>query len=73
LVVADDAIHASGAAFSRDEPARHKLLDLAGDLYLYGGPPEGELSARRPGHAATHEAVRRALAQGILSRRDPGD
>lgn len=52
-----------------DEPARHKLLDLIGDLALHGGPPQGRIKARRPGHAATHDIVRRALELGLLSQR----
>lgn len=52
-----------------DEIARHKLLDLIGDLAFYGGPPRGRVVARQPGHTATHWIVRRALASGILSRR----
>jgi UDP-3-O-[3-hydroxymyristoyl] N-acetylglucosamine deacetylase len=52
-----------------NEIARHKLLDLIGDLTLYGGPPLGRIAARRPGHTATHRIVRRALDCGILSRR----
>jgi UDP-3-O-[3-hydroxymyristoyl] N-acetylglucosamine deacetylase len=54
---------------SENEVARHKLLDLVGDLTLYGGPPLGRVVARRPGHSATHRVVRRALDCGILSRR----
>ncbi len=48
------------------ELARHKLLDLMGDLFLHGGPPRGLISATRPGHAATHRAVREALDRGLL-------
>jgi UDP-3-O-[3-hydroxymyristoyl] N-acetylglucosamine deacetylase/3-hydroxyacyl-[acyl-carrier-protein] dehydratase len=33
-----------------NEPARHKLLDLAGDLYLAGMPIKGSVMAYRPGH-----------------------
>lgn len=68
VVVATDEILCAGRPFSADEPARHKLLDLAGDLYVHGGPPIGLVRAHRPGHAATHEAVRRAQAAGILDR-----
>jgi UDP-3-O-[3-hydroxymyristoyl] N-acetylglucosamine deacetylase len=70
-VVTYDAADAprGGAAPARDEAARHKLLDLIGDLALYGGPPKGSIRARRPGHAATHDIVRRALDLGLLSRR----
>lgn len=68
VVLAKDEVLFAGRPFSADEPARHKLLDLAGDLYVHGGPPRGCVRAHRPGHAATHEAVRRALAAGILDR-----
>lgn len=56
-----------GRAPEADEPARHKLLDLIGDLALYGGPPRGSIAAERPGHTATHAIVREALAAGVLS------
>jgi len=35
-----------------NEPARHKLLDLVGDLALAGRPLKGQILAARPGHAA---------------------
>ncbi|MEN7549762.1 bifunctional UDP-3-O-[3-hydroxymyristoyl] N-acetylglucosamine deacetylase/3-hydroxyacyl-ACP dehydratase [Rapidithrix thailandica] len=35
-----------------NEPARHKLLDLIGDLALVGRPLKGQILAARPGHAA---------------------
>jgi len=35
-----------------NEPARHKLLDLLGDLYLLGVPLRAEIIANRPGHFA---------------------
>ncbi len=36
----------------KNEPARHKLLDLVGDLALAGRPLKGQILAARPGHAA---------------------
>ncbi len=48
-----------------DELARHKLLDLLGDLFLHGGPPIGRIFAARPGHEKTHLAMREALRQGL--------
>lgn len=33
-----------------NEPARHKLLDLLGDLYLLRKPIRGQIIAKRPGH-----------------------
>ena len=41
-----------------DEPARHKLLDLVGDLALLGSYLQGRLTAERPGHAFTLAALR---------------
>jgi UDP-3-O-[3-hydroxymyristoyl] N-acetylglucosamine deacetylase len=68
LVIAEDEIYWSGRPFEADEPARHKLLDLVGDLYLHGGPPLGSVLATRPGHAANHAAIAEALARGVLSK-----
>jgi len=34
----------------KNEPARHKLLDLIGDLALIGAPVKGQILAARPGH-----------------------
>jgi UDP-3-O-[3-hydroxymyristoyl] N-acetylglucosamine deacetylase/3-hydroxyacyl-[acyl-carrier-protein] dehydratase len=35
-----------------NEPARHKLLDMIGDLALAGRPLKAQILAARPGHAA---------------------
>lgn len=35
-----------------NEPARHKLLDVVGDLALAGRPIKAQIMAARPGHAA---------------------
>lgn len=35
-----------------NEPARHKLLDIVGDLTLVGKPIKGKIIATRPGHNA---------------------
>ena len=68
VVFGKDRVLAAGAPVAADEPARHKLLDLVGDLYLHGGPARGRLRATRPGHAATHEVMRRALVEGLIAR-----
>ena len=68
VVIGQERILSAGLPFQADEPARHKLLDLLGDLYLYGGPPRGRVHALRPGHAATHQALRAALARGLVRR-----
>ncbi len=38
-----------------NEPARHKLLDVIGDLTLAGKPVKAHIIANRPGHAANIE------------------
>ncbi len=39
----------------QNEPARHKLLDVIGDLALVGKPIKGKIVATKPGHAANVE------------------
>jgi len=41
-----------------DEPVRHKMLDLLGDLALLGRPLRGHLLAYRCGHELNHQLVR---------------
>ncbi len=67
VVLAPDAVHSAGRPFTFDEPARHKLLDLLGDLVLHGGPARGRIHAVHPGHAANARALRRARLEGILA------
>ena len=42
-----------------NEPARHKLLDVMGDLALIGVPLKAQILAARPGHASNIEFARR--------------
>lgn len=37
--------------FADNEPARHKLLDVLGDIALIGRPLKGKVLATRPGHS----------------------
>ncbi len=37
--------------FAENEPARHKLLDVLGDIALIGRPLKGKVIATRPGHS----------------------
>lgn len=43
----------------KNEPARHKLLDLLGDLVLVGRPLKAHILAARPGHAANVELAKK--------------
>ncbi len=42
-----------------NEPARHKLLDILGDLALIGRPLKGKIVASRPGHYANNQLARK--------------
>lgn len=42
-----------------NEPARHKLLDVIGDLTLVGKPIKGKVLAHRPGHATNVEFAKK--------------
>jgi len=68
VVVIGPEILTAGRPFEADEPARHKVLDLVGDMFLYGGPPRGRVHAYRPGHWSSHEAMRIAIARGVVGR-----
>jgi len=46
-----------------DECARHKALDLIGDLFLIGRPLRGRIVACRSGHALNHLLAKRLLEQ----------
>jgi len=48
-----------------DEPARHKLLDLIGDLALLGRPLLARVHAGRSGHALTHRLTAAILEAAI--------
>jgi UDP-3-O-[3-hydroxymyristoyl] N-acetylglucosamine deacetylase/3-hydroxyacyl-[acyl-carrier-protein] dehydratase len=52
-----------------NEPARHKLLDLIGDLTLIGMPLKAKITATRPGHHANTELgkiIRKMIKQENL-------
>ena len=46
-----------------DECARHKVLDIIGDLALAGRPIRGRIVAHKSGHELNHLLVRRLLEQ----------
>lgn len=62
LVVGDDGAPVDNAWRLDHEPARHKLLDLIGDLALLRRPLHARVLARRSGHALTHAFCRAVLA-----------
>jgi UDP-3-O-acyl N-acetylglucosamine deacetylase len=54
-----------------DEPARHKILDLIGDLALCGFDLAGHIVAYRSGHALNVELARLLAARAAGSRTSP--
>jgi len=59
IFVGDNGILNNRQLRFKNEPARHKLLDLLGDLYLVGAPILGQILAARPGHQSNIEFARR--------------
>ena len=47
-----------GGLIFPNEPARHKILDLIGDLALIGKPLKGRIIAKRPGHHINNQLAR---------------
>lgn len=48
-----------------DEPVRHKVLDLVGDLYLVGMPVMAHIVAVKSGHALNMELVRKLTEKAL--------
>ncbi len=46
-----------------DEPVRHKIVDLIGDLYLVGAAIQGKIIASKSGHPLNHMLARKLVAQ----------
>ncbi|GMU86777.1 MAG: 3-hydroxyacyl-[acyl-carrier-protein] dehydratase FabZ [Ignavibacteriales bacterium] len=55
ISLGDNGILNNKALRFRNEPARHKLLDLMGDLALIGVPFKAQILAARPGHKSNVE------------------
>lgn len=58
VVLGENGILNNSQLRFRNEPARHKLIDLIGDMALIGAPIKGHIMAARPGHAANIEFVK---------------
>ena len=57
----DGVLNPEGLRFV-NEPARHKVLDAVGDLFLLGALPRARIRLIRPGHRLNLEIVRRLSA-----------
>lgn len=54
-----------------DECARHKALDLIGDMYVLGHPVAGIVRASRPSHSANASFVSALKTSGLLHMNTP--
>lgn len=56
----------------KNEPARHKLLDLIGDLSLLGKPIKGKIVATKPGHRVNYEFTKMLKAKYLDQKKLKG-
>lgn len=68
LVIGDDGPIDNEYRFD-NEPVRHKLLDLLGDLYLVGRPVHGRIVAFRSGHDLNRRLALKLIEQIEQSHR----
>jgi UDP-3-O-[3-hydroxymyristoyl] N-acetylglucosamine deacetylase len=61
----DGVLNPGGLRFA-DEPCRHKILDLIGDLALIGKPILGRVMAERAGHAMHYALVAKIMSDPTL-------
>lgn len=69
--VSDGMISSTPLRF-RNEPARHKLLDLIGDLYLLGKDVKARIIATRPGHTGNVELAKMLKGLHLEQKRSLG-
>ncbi len=77
-MVPDHGILNGQALRYENEPARHKLLDVVGDLALVGVPIQGDVYAMRPGHQSNvafarilRKAYKEHRKKAAIPRYDP--
>jgi UDP-3-O-[3-hydroxymyristoyl] N-acetylglucosamine deacetylase/3-hydroxyacyl-[acyl-carrier-protein] dehydratase len=68
LVIGDDGPIDNTYRFE-NEPVRHKIVDLLGDLYMVGGEIRGRFVAHRSGHALNRRMCLKILEQAAAQQR----
>ena len=68
IKIAKEGVLNTTALHFQNEPARHKLLDVIGDLALVGKPIKGRIVATKPGHTA-NVAFAKLLKKQYLEQR----
>jgi UDP-3-O-[3-hydroxymyristoyl] N-acetylglucosamine deacetylase/3-hydroxyacyl-[acyl-carrier-protein] dehydratase len=63
LVLGEDGPLGGNELRFANEPVRHKIVDLIGDLWLLGMPIRGRIMAHRSGHTLNHALVRAIIEE----------
>lgn len=63
LVIGRDGPMGTNRFRYADEPVRHKIVDLIGDLFLLGAPIQGRIIAFKSGHSLNHDLVRELMVR----------
>lgn len=69
LVIGPDGPLGKNGFRFEDEPVRHKMLDLIGDLFLLGTRIQGKIVAYKSGHALNHLLVKKLIKQYEANQR----
>lgn len=65
ILIGDDGVVNTELRFA-DELARHKVLDIIGDIFLCGRPLRGKITARMTGHADNIQLLRKIIAESSV-------
>ncbi|RUM27854.1 MAG: UDP-3-O-[3-hydroxymyristoyl] N-acetylglucosamine deacetylase [Aquifex sp.] len=68
LVLGKEKVYNPDGLRFKDEPVRHKVFDIVGDLYLLGKPVKGKIYSFRGGHSLNYKLVKK-LAEIEKSQR----
>lgn len=71
-VTIDDKVLSSTPMRHKNEPARHKLLDLLGDLTLVGRDIQARIIATKPGHTSNVKLAKLLKSKYIEHRKNAG-
>lgn len=61
VIIQDDVVFSKDGLFFPDEMARHKILDMIGDLSLIGFDFQAHIIAIRSGHASNYQFAKKML------------
>ncbi len=66
LVIGKEKIYNRGGLRYQDEPVRHKVFDLIGDLYLLGASVRGKFLSHKGGHSLNFQLVKALYKKAVL-------